>query len=163
MNQNDRFNPLTHDDGRVGVREDSIGELFKRLSDDTGDLVKQEIKLAKIEMQRTASALGDDLRNVGIAVVVATLGALSLMTFLIISIGHLLDDKYWLSSLLIGVIFLAIGGIMAKSAITDMKQRTLLPEQTMQTLNADKAWAGRVTKELAHDLTTDPTKPGSGK
>lgn len=167
MKHNDRFDLSAQgDDGGVasqsGARDDtSIGDLFKRLSDDMGDLVKQEMKLARTEVQRTADALGSDLRNVGIAVVIATIGALALMTFLIISIGHLLDDRYWLSSLLIGVIAILIGGIMAKSAIADMKRRTLLPEQTMQTLNADKAWAGRVAKELSHDLTTDPTKPQS--
>ncbi|MES2522105.1 MAG: phage holin family protein [Gemmatimonadota bacterium] len=164
MTQDDFEVPLDqHGDGayaRGAPRQDaSLGDLFKRLTTDTGELIRQEANLAKAEFRETGSRLAGDAREIGIAAGLALAGALALVAFLVIGLGNLLGDRYWLSSLIVGVVALVVGMMMAKSAVNDMKSRSIKPQQTIDSLREDKAWAGQQARELSHDLTTDPTKP----
>jgi len=146
---------------RANRSETPIVELFKRLTTDTAELIRQEATLAKAEIRETGSALAGDARDVGIAMGLALAGSLALVAFLVIGLGNLLSGRYWLSSLIVGVIALAVGMMMAKRAVTDMKHRSLAPKQTLETLREDKAWATKQARELSHDLTTDPTRPSA--
>lgn len=146
---------------RANRSDTPIGELFKRLTTDTAELIRQEATLAKAEIRETGSALAGDARDIGIAMGLAVAGALALVAFLVIALGGLLDGRYWLSSLIVGAIALAVGMVMAKRAVADMKHRSLAPKQTMETLREDKAWATQQARELSHDLTTDPTRPSA--
>ena len=146
---------------RANRSETPIGELFKRLTSDTGELIRQEAALAKAEIRETGSALAGDARDIGIAIGLAVAGALALVAFLVISLGSLLDGRYWLSALIVGVLAVVIGMMMAKSAVADMKQRTFTPKQTMDALREDKAWASQQARELSHDLTADPNSPSA--
>ena len=135
----------------------SLGELLKRLTSDTADLVRHEAALAKAELRETGSALAADGAKVGAAVGLALAGALSLTAFLVIALGNLLDGAYWLSALIVGVVMLGVCAFLAKNAVNDVKRRGLAPRQTIATLREDKAWAKQEARELKHDLTTDPT------
>lgn len=146
---------------RVNRTETPLGELFKRLTSDTGELIRQEAALAKAEIRETGSALAGDARDMGIAFGLALAGALALVAFLVIGLGNLLGDRYWLSALIVGAVALVVGMMMAKRAVSDMKHRSLAPKQTMDTLREDKAWASQQARELSHDLTTDPTRPSA--
>lgn len=139
--------------------ETSLGDLLKRLTNDTGQLIRQEASLAKAEIRETGTALVGDAREIGIALGLAVAGALALVAFLVIALGNLLDGRYWLSALVVGALALGIGVRMAKSAVNDIKRRSLAPQQTLDTLREDKAWASQQAKEFSHDMTTDPTSP----
>jgi len=134
----------------------SLGELFKRLSTDTAELVRQEANLAKAELAASASAVARDAMKIGVAAGLALAGVLALTAFLVIGLGVLLTS-YWLSSLIVGVVVLAVGGMLAKNAIDDIKHRGLKPAQTMATLQADASWARRQAQEFKHELTADTT------
>lgn len=146
---------------RANRSETPLGELFKRLTSDTGELIRQEAALAKAEIRETGSALAGDARSMGIAFGLALAGALALVAFLVIALGNLLGDRYWLSALIVGAVALLVGMSMAKHAVSDIKQRGLTPKQTLDTLRDDKAWATQQARELSHDLTTDPTRPSA--
>jgi uncharacterized membrane protein YqjE len=141
----------------------SLGELFKRLTTDTGELIRQEATLAKAEIRETGSRLAGDARDVGIALGLAIAGALALVAFLVIALGNLLDGRYWLSALVVGVLALGIGMMLAKNAVNDIKQRGITPRQTLDTLKEDKQWVAQQARELSHDLTTDPTRHSAGR
>ena len=133
--------------------EPSLGDLFKRLTTDTGELVRQEISLAKAEMRQAGATLARDGAKIGIAVGLALAGVLALTAFLIVALGNLLDN-YWLAALIVGVLFLAIGGLMARNAVNDIKRRGLKPEETIGTLQEDTAWAKQEARDLKRELTT---------
>ncbi len=139
--------------------EASLGELFKRLTGDTSELIRQEAALAKAEIREMASDLAGDAMKVGVAAGLALVGVLALGAFLVLALGNLLGGAYWLSSLIVGVVLLGIGAMLGKGAMNDIKERGLKPERTIATLRADKAWATEQARELKHDLTTDPTTP----
>lgn len=132
--------------------EPSLGELFTRLTTDTGELVRKEVALARAEMREVGATLARDATKIGVAVGLALAGVLAVTAFLIVALGDLFDN-YWLAALIVGVLFLAVGGIMARNAMSDVKRRGLTPQQTMSTLREDTAWAKEEVREVKRELT----------
>jgi hypothetical protein len=132
--------------------ESSLGELFKRLTADTSELIRQEMSLAKAEMRDTAATLGRDATKIGIATGFALAGVLALAAFAVVGLGDLFNN-YWLAALIVGVVLLAVGGYLARNAIADVKRRGLTPQQTVQTLRDDASWAKQEGRELKRELT----------
>lgn len=134
--------------------EPSLGELFKRVTTDTNELVRQEIALAKTEMRQASATLARDGTKIGVGLGLALVGAFAFTAFLIAGLGRLLDGRYWLSALIIGVVLLAIGALFARNALADVKRRGLTPDQTMATLRDDAAWARREARDVKREMTT---------
>ena len=131
--------------------EPSLGELFRRLTTDTGELVRQEISLARAEVRQVGDTLARDGTKLGIAAGLALCGALAVTAFLVIALGDLLNN-YWLGALIVGVVLLAVGSVLAKNAIADVKRRAV-PEQTLGSLREDAAWAKQEAREVKRELT----------
>jgi uncharacterized membrane protein YqjE len=132
--------------------ESSMGELFKRLTTDTSELIRHEINLAKVELRETGATVARDAAKIGVAVAFALAGVLALAAFAIVGLGDLFGN-YWLAALIVGVALLAVGGYLAKNAIADVKQRGLTPRETVQTLRDDASWAKEEGRELKRELT----------
>lgn len=139
---------------KVEGAEPSIGELLKRVTTDTSELMRQEVALAKAEMRQSLATLARDSAKAAIGMGVALVGVLALAAFLIAGLGSLLDGRYWLSALIIGVVFLAMGIVLARNALADIKRRGLVPDQTAESLRGDAAWAKREAAEVKRELTT---------
>ena len=132
--------------------EPSLGELFKRLTADTSELIRQEMSLAKVEMREAGTTLARDATKIGIAVGFALAGVLALAAFAVVGLGDLFEN-YWLAALIVGVALLAVGGCLAKNAVNDIKQHGLKPQETVQTLRDDASWAKQEGRELKRELT----------
>lgn len=132
--------------------EPPLGELLKRLTTDAGDLVRAEMTLAKAELRQAGSTLARDGAKVGVAAGLALAGTLALTAFMVIGLGAALDN-YWLGALIVGVALLAIGGILAKNAVSDIKRRGVTPEQTVETLRDDARWAKEEAAAVKRELT----------
>ena len=136
----------------TGGGEPSLGELFTRLTADTGELVRQEVALARAEMRQVGATVARDGAKVGVAFGLALAGALAVTAFLVIALGDVLDN-YWLGALLVGVVLLAVGGFLAKSAVNDVKRRGLVPAETVDSLREDAAWAKQEAGAVKRELT----------
>lgn len=132
--------------------EPSIGELFSQLANDATLLVRQEVALAKTELREAGSTLAQDGAKIGIAVGLGLLGAIAATLFLILALGDLFDN-YWLSALLVSVLFLGTAAYLGKNAIDDIKRRGIKPDQTIQTLREDADWAKREVRDVKRDLS----------
>ena len=139
------------------TEEASFGELLKRLTKDTGQLIQQEVALAKAEMREAGTTIARDSAKVGVGLGVALAGALALTAGIVVVLGDALDN-YWLAALIVGIAFTAIGAMLARNAINDVKQRGIAPKETIQSLREDKQWAGEVAQELKRDVTNDPAR-----
>jgi uncharacterized membrane protein YqjE len=139
--------------GPIEGSEPSLGDLFRRLTTDTSELVRQEVALAKTELREAGGTLARDGTRIGIAVGLALAGSLALTAFLILLLGGALDN-YWLSALIVGVVFLGIGVVLAKNAVADVKRRGLTPRETVGTLKEDAAWAKQEARQVKRELTT---------
>ena len=129
------------------IRDDrSLGQLFKELSRETVTLLRQEVELAKAEMGEKAERIG---RNVGVLAVggaVVFAGALALLFAVINGLTGLLarvvspEVAVWLSPLLVGLAFAAVGFTMVKRALDTLRRESIAPRKTTATLQENKAW-----------------------
>jgi uncharacterized membrane protein YqjE len=120
--------------------ERSLGELFGDLARETSTLVRQEVQLAKTEMTQKATAVGKDIGFLAVGGLVAYAGLLALIATIIIILGTA-GLPWWLAALIVTVVVLAIGGILVQRGLSALKQQSMAPEQTLQTLKEDRQWA----------------------
>ena len=142
------FETADRTDGAAhGGSERSLGDLFRDLTGGASTLVRQEIALAKAELRESVSALLRDAGRVVVAGAVALVGVLCLVAFGIVALGDALDN-YWLSALIFAVLFLAVGAVLGRSALADLRGRNLRPDETLDTLRADRKWARDEVQDL---------------
>ncbi len=123
---------------REELREASIGELIKRLTEDAGNLVRQEIQLAKTEMSEKGRQVTKPAGMLGGAAVVALLAAGVLTAFLVLVLDEFMPS--WLAALIVGLVYLGIAAFLAKRGQAQLKQITPAPEQTIETVKEDVEW-----------------------
>jgi uncharacterized membrane protein YqjE len=127
-----------HHDSRL--REQSMGELFKQLSDDLSTLVKQELKLAQVEMTEKGKRAGLGAGILGGAGLTGLLTLMTLTACVIAALSEAMD--VWLAALIVTVIYAAATGILALVGKQKVSEATPpVPEQTAETVKEDVQWA----------------------
>lgn len=89
----------------------STGELVVRLTDDIRTLVRDEIRLAQLELKNKAKRAGIGSGLFGAAGAVALLGSATLIAFAVLALGLVLP--YWASALIVGIALLLAAGALA--------------------------------------------------
>jgi hypothetical protein len=117
----------------------SLGELFGDLMQQTGTLVRQEMKLATTELSDKASRVGKDIGSLAVGGAVAYAGFLAIIAAIIVGLGQL-GLTWWLSALIVGVVVAAIGAFLVQKGLTALKHQNMAPQQTIATLKEDQAW-----------------------
>ncbi len=120
--------------------ERSIGELLGDLMQQTGTLVRQEVKLATTELSDKASRVGKDVGALAVGGAIAYAGFLALLAAIIIGLGQL-GLPWWIAALIVGVVVVAIGGLMVQKGLTALKHQNMMPQQTITSLKEDQTWA----------------------
>lgn len=131
-----------------GERKDdrSIGQLLKELTQESSTLLKQEVSLAKTEMSEKASRVGANLGEVAVGGAVAFLGAIALLLAVVYGLTSILnnfmpqDVASWLAPLIAGGILAAVGYSLIKKALATLKQESITPQRTTQSLQENKEW-----------------------
>ncbi len=122
--------------GGVGV-----GELLGNLVGDLQDLVRGEMKLARVELDQK-------LDHVLIAAIWLLGGALLAFAGLVVLLEGLaailaLWLPIWGASLIIGAVIVVAGGLFARAGLAKLSLRTLKPDRTAASLRKD----ARLVKE----------------
>jgi uncharacterized membrane protein YqjE len=127
----------THGGG--DLREESIGDLLKRLSQDTSTLVKQEMALARAELTEQGKRAGKGAGMLGGAGVAGllTLGALTATVIGVLDTAM----AFWLASLIVTVVWAAVAGVLALQGRNEIKEATPPAPQTVETVKEDARWA----------------------
>lgn len=136
------------------AEDQSVGDLFRRFTNDSSLLIRQELTLAKLEIKETGSRVGQAAARLGVAVGVAIPGLLAVTAFLVIGLGDLIDN-YWLSALIVGVAMLAVAGVLAKKAMKTFSDGSLGIPQTAGTLREDAEWAKEEVQAFKREFTAD--------
>jgi uncharacterized membrane protein YqjE len=121
------------------LRERPIGELLKQLSEETSTLVKQELALARAELEQQGKRAGVGAGMLGGAGVAGLLTLGSLTALLI----ALLDTAMatWVAALIVTVLWGAVAGVLALQGRTKIKEATPPAPQTVETVKEDVRWA----------------------
>lgn len=119
------------------LADQSLGELARRLSEQTSTLVRQEMALARAEMERKGKTLGIGGGLLGAAALlgVAMLGlALATIVLLLIEAGV----EEWLSALIVTVAVGLTAGILALLGRKEVQRATPpTPERAIETSRED--------------------------
>jgi uncharacterized membrane protein YqjE len=122
------------------LREQSMGELFKELSNEMSTLVRQELKLAQVEMTEKGKRAGLGAGMFGGAGISVLFALGTLTACVIAALSKAMD--VWLAALIVTAIYLVVAGVLA---LTGRKQVSLatppVPEQTADTVKEDVQWA----------------------
>ena len=119
------------------TRDDrSTSDLLRELSQQTGDLVRKEMELAKAELREKGKAAGMGAGMFGGAGLVALYAVGALTAAAILGLAIVLDA--WLAALLVGVGYLAVAGILALTGKKKVEQATPpVPEQAIESSKED--------------------------
>lgn len=124
--------------------EQPLGELLSELTADIRTLLRDEVDLAKTEMTGKIVQVGKDLAYLAVGAAVVYAGLLGLMAFLIIILAEAMSP--WVSALLVSVVVTGIGYFFVQRGISDLRSRSLVPQQTLDTLKEDREWIRNQTK-----------------
>jgi MFS family permease len=132
----DRFN--TED--REGLHDASFAELFKKLSAETSELIRQEMALARAELTEKGKEAGKGAGLIGGGGVIGLLAAGALTAAIILVLATFLPD--WVAALIVAVVYGAVAAVLALRGKQEIRQATpAVPEQTIETTKEDVAWA----------------------
>ncbi len=124
--------------------ERSLGELLSDLSKDTSKLVRKEMQLAKTEMSEKLTEVG---KNVGFLVIggaIAYAALLFVLAALAVGLAEIMTP--WLAVLIVGLIVGLVAFILVQKALSALRQTSLIPQMTIETLKEDKEWIQQQVK-----------------
>jgi hypothetical protein len=140
--------------GRSGESH-SLVELVKELRDETLLLFRQEVLLARREVQekfahvrRNTIAMIVGATLAGLGVVFLLLAASFGLTEALIEMGVANDVAVWLGPLIVGLIMSLGGGTLAWLALQKLRETSVTPEKTIASLEESGRWAKEKVKEL---------------
>jgi len=128
-----------------GERDASTGQLVKQLSEEISQLVRDEVRLATLEMAGKAKTAARGAGLFGGSGVMALYGTGCLLAAAIIALAGVL--RPWLAALIIGVALFAAAGIAALAGKGQIKKATPpVPRRAAESVKADV----EQIKESAH-------------
>jgi Flp pilus assembly protein TadB len=122
--------------GRTATQERSTGELVKLLTEQVSALVRDELKLAQLEMTRKGKEAGSGAGMMGGGGLIALYGVACLIACAIIALSHVIAA--WLAALVIGVALLVIAAIVAALGRRRMRRASpAMPTEAVDSIKAD--------------------------
>ena len=116
----------------------SLGELFTELTSETGTLIRQEIRLARIEFTDSIAQFKACLVKARVAVVFGLCGVSSLLAAVIFLVSYVIT--LWASALLVGVLAMAGAFYLASAASEGLRSTEFVPRETVEKIREDATW-----------------------
>jgi hypothetical protein len=126
-----------------GTNGRSLAGVVAELKDEVKEFATTRIEMFKSEMK-------DKVSSLKFAAVLIVIGALlgvtawfvltAALIAIIATAFHPSVYAYFFASLIVGVAYLIIGGIIAGMAVSELKRRGLVPERTIRVLKQDQVW-----------------------
>ncbi len=116
--------------------ERPVGDLVKQLSEQTSTLIRQELRLAQLEMQEKGKRAGIGAGLFGGAGLVALYGTAFVLAAAALALATAVDP--WAAALIVGVVLLVVGGVLALTGKKQVEQATPpVPEQAIESTKRD--------------------------
>ena len=123
----------------------STGELVSKLSQEVSELIRDELRLAQVEVAVKAKKAGVGVGLLGTAGIIALYGVAVLIATVILALALVLDA--WLAALIVGVVLMAIAGVaglLGKNRVAEAAPP--VPSDAIESVKKDVA----AVKEGAH-------------
>ncbi len=123
---------------RTGDPDPTLGALVNDLTQQVPDLIRSELRLAQAELAQKGKRVGTGLGMFGVAGVVALYGVGALIATAILALALVVDA--WLAALIVGLVLLAVAGVLAVTGKGQVDKGTpLRPERAQQGVKQDIA------------------------
>ena len=123
----------------------SLGELFSDLSQQTADLIRQELRLAKVELSEKLSDVGRQAMMIGVAAafgLAAVVTIAAAVTLLLIEVGVVA----WLAAAITAAVMGLTAYLLAQSGIAALRKRSIAPVETIHSLKETTQWLKNGTR-----------------
>jgi uncharacterized membrane protein YqjE len=125
-----------HPVGQSSQQEPSMGELVSQLSEQTSRLIRDELRLAQLELTAKGKRAGVGAGLFGGAGLFALYGAGCVIAAVILALAGPVPD--WLAALIVGVALFAVAGIAALIGKKEISSATPpVPEEAVAGLKQD--------------------------
>ena len=120
------------------VKDASTGELIGQLTEQLSRLVRDEARLAQVEVTQKAKRLGIGAGLFGGAGLMAFFGLAALLSAAVLALALVMPA--WLAALIVAVVLFAVAGVLALVGKKDVAQASPpLPTQAIAGVQADIA------------------------
>lgn len=141
---------MNYVDEKPTVTEESLADLIRDLRDESMTIVRQQVELAKTEMNEKVSKTTRNAAFLGAGALVAYAGFLYLLQFLNWGGRQLLElaglsggVTLWLMPLILGVVVAIVGYALIQKAISAFKHTNISPDKTMHSIKEDRQWLSK--------------------
>ena len=126
--------------GNSSPRQDaSVADLVKQLSEQSAELARKEIELAKAEVTEKAKRTGIGAGMFGVAGIMAVAAFGALTACFVLALNTALDG--WLSALIVAGAYGVLAGGLALTGKTSIQKGTPpAPQQAVASTKEDVAW-----------------------
>lgn len=138
---------------KTTVTHESTFELFRDLRDEAMILIRQQVELAKAEMNEKVSSISRNAIYLAAGSLVAYAGLLFVLlglsrlgVELLVQLGLTVATATWLSPVILGAIVGLIGYFLVNKAIKTFKNTSVVPVRTLHSIKEDQQW---LTKKKA--------------
>jgi uncharacterized membrane protein YqjE len=122
--------------GDAAAQEHSVGELVKQMTEQVSTLVRDELRLAQVEMTRKGKQAGLGAGILGGGGLIALYGVGCLIACAIIGLSHVVQP--WIAALIVGAALLAIAAAAALMGKGRIQQATPpVPTEALDSVKAD--------------------------
>ncbi|MFC7492953.1 MULTISPECIES: phage holin family protein [unclassified Nocardioides] len=127
---------VNNDPSGAGTGESTTGDLVSRLSEDVSRLVRDELRLAQVEVTGKAKTAGIGAGMLGGAGILALYGIAVVIATVILALALVMDA--WLAALIVAVVLLAAAGIAALLGKKRVAEATPpMPERAVDNVKRD--------------------------
>jgi uncharacterized membrane protein YqjE len=127
------------------LRERSVPELLKLLSDQIRELIQQELRMARAELMEKGRRAGRGAGMLGAAAVTALFGVGTLLAAVVLALDLVLPA--WAAALIVAAVLLMAASIMAMVGRAQTSRAVPpMPEHTVESVRRDV----QVVREHAH-------------
>jgi uncharacterized membrane protein YqjE len=128
----------------VEVEPDAtIGDLVRRLTDDSRRLVRGEVRLAKLEMGENLRAGAYGVMWLALAFGIGVIALTALTIALAAGIGRIAGGHMWVGALVTGVLELALGAWLIRRGIAAYGTPSYTLGESREELRRTKEWLER--------------------
>jgi Flp pilus assembly protein TadB len=118
------------------AQERSTGDLVRLVAEQTSVLVRDELKLAQLEMTGKAKRAGQGIGMMGGGGLIALYGVACLIACAVIALSHSLPA--WLSALVIGAFLLVVAAVVSLAGRSKLRQGTPpVPSEAVESVKTD--------------------------
>jgi uncharacterized membrane protein YqjE len=128
---------------QTGVRRESWGELIGELAGQLVGLARDEVALARRELEQKLKTVQSAAAVVAIGAIIALIATLSVCAAVIIALAEYVGP--WQSALIVGLILGIAAGATILIGVSRFKRTSLRPEKTIETLEENKEWLKDLT------------------